>query len=141
MGRVLTWTPRANDPGPQGDDKEGCVGSILCGLSLVAALAVLALNEYNRRKLRLAWAPARWEYVAVLLVMVAALVALSWLPAQADIPPVEEPAIPVPASPGSNCDDNPAAIECQPILGPGGCSSDTPWACYAHRVYMPQVQA
>ena len=28
-----------------------------------------------------------------------------------------------------------------PILGPGPCSSDTPWACYAYQVFLPEVRA
>ncbi len=28
-----------------------------------------------------------------------------------------------------------------PIVGPGPCSSDTPWGCFAHRVWLPVVMA
>ena len=28
-----------------------------------------------------------------------------------------------------------------PIVGPGPCSSDTPWGCYAHQVWLPVVMA
>jgi len=79
------------------------------------------------------------------VLLVAALLALAWAPVRAGLPPVEEPAIPVPASPGDYCDDYPDAAECQgddePVLGPGGCSSDATWACQAHRMFLPEVRA
>lgn len=27
-----------------------------------------------------------------------------------------------------------------PIVGPGPCNSDTPWGCYAFRVWLPMVK-
>lgn len=28
----------------------------------------------------------------------------------------------------------------EPIVGPGPCHSDTPWGCYAERVFLPAIQ-
>lgn len=28
-----------------------------------------------------------------------------------------------------------------PVIGPGPCSSDTPWGCFPHRVWLPVVMA
>lgn len=27
----------------------------------------------------------------------------------------------------------------EPIVGPGPCNSDTPWGCYAYRLFLPGV--
>lgn len=113
--RRLAFTPAPNDAGPQGDD-------VPCSLALVR-VAVLAVVTV----VTLLWAtPVRAQCTV-------------------ECRAVPEPAVvlyqvflPVVGVDGMDGMDG-RVLEEGPVLGPGPCSSETPWGCYRVQVWLPVI--
>lgn len=73
------YTPGLNDPGPQGDDREGCTGivmnAIMLALGAMAMCAVMVTNVVNRRRHVVVTARTH-DYAVAVMVAVAILVLL-----------------------------------------------------------------
>ena len=85
----------------------------------------------------------RW----VLVVVVTAVTLLGWRAAAAQCT-VECRAVPEPAvtfgqvflpAIETGARGEVRAAEEGPIVGPGPCSSDSPWGCFAHQVWLPAI--
>ena len=114
--RRLAFTPAPNDAGPQGDD-------VPCSFALVR-VAVLA--------------------VVTVVTLLWAVPALAQCTVECrDVP---EPAtsfhqvfLPTVETGARGEGRGARAVEDGPIVGPGPCSSETPWGCFAHQVWLPAV--
>ena len=113
--RRLAFTPGPYEPGPQGND-------VPCSVVLVRAAVAVVVTVVT-----LLWAqPVRAQCTV-------------------ECRAVPEPAVvfyqvflPVVGGDGMGVVDG-RVLEKGPVLGPGPCSSETPWGCYRVQVWLPVI--